>query len=90
METAEANTEFVPVAKFLDPAEAHMAVSALEAGGILSFLQGENANNILPMAFPTRLLVNIGDETAAREILEAAEATEPEAEGDHAEGEDAV
>lgn len=78
------SSDFVTVAKFLDPSEAHMAVSALEAGGIPSFLQGENANNIVPMAFRTRLIVNGSDEAAAREILESAGAIEPKAEGDDA------
>jgi hypothetical protein len=68
----------VSVARFLDPAEAHMAKSALEAEGIEAFLQGENANNLVPMAFRTRLLVGAQDEAEAREILGSAEAIEPE------------
>ena len=84
METAESNAGFVTVAKFLDPAEAHMAVGALESEGIECFLQGENANSLVPMAFRTRLVVGGSDEAAAREILEAAEAAEPGVEGDDA------
>ena len=84
METAESNAGFVTVAKFLDPAEAQMAAGALESEGIECFLQGENANNIVPMAFRTRLVVNGSDEAAAREILDAAEAMGPADEGDDA------
>jgi hypothetical protein len=82
MESPQTNSEFVTVAKFLDPAEAQMAAGALESEGIECFLQGENANNIVPMAFRTRLVVNGSDEAAAREILDAAEAMEPATEGD--------
>ncbi len=77
METSEDQSEFVTVAKFLDPAEAHMAQGALESAGINVFLQGENANSLVPMAFRTRLQVSRADEAEAREILEAAEAIEP-------------
>jgi hypothetical protein len=74
------NSEMVTVGRFLDPAEAQMAKGALEAEGIGAFLQGENANSMVPMAFRTRLQVNKADEADAREILEAADAMEPEAE----------
>jgi len=74
----EDSSEVVMVARFLDPAEAQMAKSALEAEGIEAFLQGENANSLVPLAFRTRLLVSGNDEAAAREILESAEAIEPE------------
>jgi hypothetical protein len=84
METPEVKAEFVTVARFLDPAEAQMAAGALESEGIECFLQGENANNIVPMAFRTRLVVNGSDEAAAREVLDAAEAMEPATEGDDA------
>jgi hypothetical protein len=72
------NSAMVTVGRFLDPVEAQMAKGALEAEGIAAFLQGENANNIVPMAFRTRLQVSKEDEADAREILEAAEAVEPE------------
>jgi hypothetical protein len=84
MDSPQVSSEFVTVAKFLDPAEAHLAVGALESEGIECFLQGENANSIVPMAFRTRLVVNGSDEAAAREILDAAEAADPGAEGDDA------
>jgi hypothetical protein len=80
MEHSEENLEFVTVARFLDPAEAQMAKGALEADGIEVFLQGENANSMMPMAFRTRLLVSTQDEAAARELLEAAEANQLEGE----------
>ena len=79
MGSSEGQSEFVSVGRFLDPAEAQMAKGALEAEGIEVFLQGENANNMVPMAFRTRLQVSKADEADAREILEAADAMEPEA-----------
>jgi hypothetical protein len=82
MQDSEEQSETVTVGRFLDPAEAQMAKGALEAEGIDSFLQGENANSMVPMALPTRLLVSKADEAAAREILEAATAEVPE--GDEA------
>ena len=62
----------VTLARFQDPVEAQMARSAVEAAGIVCFLQGENANSLIPMAFRTRLLVRPQDEAAAQEILDAA------------------
>ena len=82
MDSSEEQSGFVSVGRFLDPAEAQMARGALEAEGIEVFLQGENANNMVPMAFRTRLLVSKADETAAKEILDAAVADAPE--GDEA------
>ena len=79
MDSSEAQSEMVTVAKFLDPSEAQMAKGALEAEGIEVFIQGENANSMVPMAFRTRLLVRKEDEADARELLEAAEAIEPKA-----------
>lgn len=64
-------SEFVTVAKFYDPSEAQMAKSALEAEGIAVFLQGENANSLMPMAFRAALQVSRKDEAAAKELLEA-------------------
>ncbi|HEY4356711.1 MAG TPA: DUF2007 domain-containing protein [Acidobacteriaceae bacterium] len=63
----------VTIATFPDPAEASIARSALEGSGILSFLQGENANVLIPVAFTARLQVRAEDEVAAREVLGAAE-----------------
>jgi len=46
-----------------------MAKGMLESAGIECFLQGENANSLLALAFRARLLVHKQDEEAAREIL---------------------
>jgi len=61
--------KFVTVGKFLLPVNAQMAKGALESAGIECFLQGENANSLLALAFRARLLVHQQDEAAAREIL---------------------
>lgn len=61
--------EFVTVGKFLLPTEAQIAKGMLEAAGIECFLQGENANNMLALAFRSRLRVKLEDEEAARELL---------------------
>lgn len=62
----------VTVAEFLDPAEAQMAKSALEAEGIDAVVEGANANALVAMAFHARLQVAADDEAAAREVLAAA------------------
>lgn len=62
----------VTVAEFLDPAEAQLAKSALEAEGIEAFVEGANANAMVAMAFHARLQVAAADEAAARELLTAA------------------
>jgi hypothetical protein len=61
--------KFVTVGKFLEPSNAQMAKGALESAGIECFLQGENANSLLALAFRARLLVHQRDEATAREIL---------------------
>ena len=61
--------KFVSVGKFLEPTNAQMAKGMLEAAGIECFLQGENANSLLALAFRARLLVHKQDEEAARELL---------------------
>jgi hypothetical protein len=61
--------KFVTVGKFLEPSNAQMAKGALESAGIECFLQGENANSLLALAFRARLLVHKHDEETAREIL---------------------
>jgi Putative prokaryotic signal transducing protein len=61
--------KFVTVGKFLEPVNAQMAKGMLESAGIECFLQGENANSLLALAFRARLLVHKQDEEAAREIL---------------------
>lgn len=66
--------ELVPVASFPDPATAHVARTALESAGIDVFLQGENANSLLPIAFGARVMVRPADEAHAREILTEFEA----------------
>jgi 2-methylcitrate dehydratase PrpD len=69
--------ELVTVAVLPDPSTANMARMVLDAAGITSFLQGENANNLIPIAFSARLQVRPQDERAAREVLQSAE-TAPE------------
>jgi hypothetical protein len=59
----------VTIAEFPDPMTANMARMALDAAGITAFLQGENANNLIPVAFAARLQVRPEDEAAAREVL---------------------
>jgi hypothetical protein len=61
--------KFVTVGKFLEPINAQMAKGILESAGIECFLQGENANSLLALAFRARLLVHMQDEETAREIL---------------------
>ncbi|NYF90887.1 DUF2007 domain-containing protein [Tunturiibacter empetritectus] len=61
--------KFVTVGKFLEPVNAQMAKGMLESASIECFLQGENANSLLALAFRARLLVHKHDEETAREIL---------------------
>jgi hypothetical protein len=61
--------KFVTVGKFLEPVNAQMAKGMLESAGIECFLQGENANSLLALAFRARLLVHRQDEEAARQLL---------------------
>ncbi len=61
--------ELVTVADFPDPATANIARTALESANISVFLQGENANSLLPVAFGARLQVRPEDEGAARALL---------------------
>lgn len=69
---SEEQGALVTVAEFLDPAEAQMAKSALEADGIDAVVEGANANALVAMAFHARLQVAPGDEAAARDVLAAA------------------
>ena len=64
--------KFVTVGKFLEPTNAQMAKGMLESAGIDCFLQGENANSLLALAFRARLLVHKRDEEAARQLLGSA------------------
>jgi hypothetical protein len=61
--------KFVTVGKFLEPVNAQMAKGMLESAGIECFLQGENANSLLALAFRARLLVHKQDEATARQLL---------------------
>ena len=63
----------VPVGRFLDPSEAQFAKGMLESSGIEVFLQGANANAIVPLAFRVRLSVRHTDEDTARVLLAEAE-----------------
>ncbi|MDE1160473.1 MAG: DUF2007 domain-containing protein [Acidobacteriaceae bacterium] len=65
--------ELVTVATFPEPASAQVALMALESEGILAFLQGENANGLIPVAFAATLRVRAEDEAAARKVLDGAE-----------------
>jgi len=67
------NDVFVTVGNFQDPIDANMAQTALESAGIESFIQGGNANSMIPVAFMARLQVRAQDEAAAKAILEGAE-----------------
>ena len=67
----------VTVAVFADPVGATMARMALDSAGITSFLQGENANVLIPVAFSAQLQVRPEDEQTAREVLDSA-ASAPE------------
>ena len=66
----------VPVGRFLDPSEAQFAKGMLESAGIEVFLQGANANAIVPLAFRVRLSVRREDEDTARVLLAEAELAE--------------
>ena len=66
---SEDGDTFVTVGKFMEPVNAQMAKGVLESAGIDCFLQGENANSMLALAFRARLLVHRQDEAAARELL---------------------
>jgi hypothetical protein len=49
-----------------------MAKGVLDSADLQCFLQGENANNLLGVAFKARLLVHRKDEAAARSLLSEA------------------
>ena len=69
MDPRGAGGTLVTVGRFLDPVQAQMAKGMLESSGIPCFLQGENANHMLPLAFRVRLQVLEEDEAVAREYL---------------------
>ncbi len=66
--------ELVTVANFPEPASANVARTALASANIPVFMQGENANSLLPVAFEVRLQVRPQDEAAARRVLDDFEA----------------
>ncbi len=66
--------ELVTVAEFADPATGNVARSAIESANIPVFMQGENANSLIPVAFGVRVQVRPQDEAAARQVLEDFEA----------------
>ena len=70
---AEHEEELVSVAGFRDPTEAQFAKGMLEAAGITTVMQGENANALYPGALRVRLQVRTADEAAARALLSDAE-----------------
>jgi hypothetical protein len=63
----------VMVGRFRDPVEAQMARGMLESAGIECFLEGANANSLVPLAFRVRLKVRQFDEDTARMMLMEAE-----------------
>ena len=65
--------DLVTVATFPEPASASVARTALESAGIPVFLQGENANSLLPVAFDAQLQVRLEDEVAARQLLSSSD-----------------
>ena len=69
----DAADNMVTVGAFPDPSTAQLARTALEAAGIPVFVQGENANGLIPVAFFARVQVRAQDEAAAREVMEASE-----------------
>ena len=74
----EQEEQLVSVAGFRDPTEAHFAQGMLEAAGIESLLQGENANALYPGALRVRLQVREADAAAARALLSDTELDTPE------------
>jgi len=60
----------VTIGIFPGPADADLARAALDAAGIPSFIHGENANSLIPVAFEARLQVRATDQAAARALLE--------------------
>lgn len=67
------NDALVTVASYPDPATASVARMALESAGIPVFLQGENANSLIPVAFMAQLQVRSADVAAAVEVLESSD-----------------
>lgn len=76
-EVFQDNDRFVTVARFVEPMNAQMAKGMLESAGIECFLQGENANNLMALAFKARLQVHKADEAAAKSLLAEVARDEP-------------
>jgi hypothetical protein len=74
---SDPSQQLVSVAGFRDPSEAHFAQGMLEAAGIETLLQGENANALYPGALRVKLQVREADEAAARALLADTELEEP-------------
>jgi hypothetical protein len=74
---SEQDQQLISVAGFRDPTEAHFAQGMLEAAGIETLLQGENANALYPGALRVKLQVREADEAAARALLADTELEEP-------------
>lgn len=72
--------QYVMIARFMEPVDAQVAKGVLESAGVECFLQGENANNLLALAFRARLMVHKKDEETARQLLETP--VEPVEEGE--------
>jgi hypothetical protein len=72
-EASPLELKLVTIATFPEPMEANMARSALEASGIPCWINGETANTMIPIAFTAQLQVTVGDEAAAREVLQQRE-----------------
>lgn len=69
--SSKRGNDFVTVGKYMAPTTAQIAKGILEAAGIECFLQGENANNMLALAFRARLKVRQRDKEAAVDLLES-------------------
>ena len=76
-EVFQDDDRFVTVARFVEPMNAQMAKGMLESAGIECFLQGENANNLMALAFKARLQVHKADEAAAKALLAEVARDEP-------------
>ena len=68
-EQYSSHARLVNVGRFADPFEAQMAKGMLEAAGIECFLEGSQANALVPSAFRARLQVREADEGSACDLL---------------------
>jgi hypothetical protein len=72
---SEQDQQLISVAGFRDPTEAHFAQGMLEAAGIETLLQGENANALYPGALRVKLQVREAALLADTELEEPADDT---------------